>query len=265
MLVLACWALAECSMSALIPGKLLEQLAGSGSILPMRTGKAAVFILLICGHLIFQMGAFGRKNAIDKAKAAAARLCQRSLSPGCLRVCVKNWCTCESYNLPVLYRCLKQRRKRKAPPDFKNSSSLVWKGLKALGDPSTVPYKKLRRKKTHLSLVWKRRWIRIYRHFWFVCKSNGGWYLHQGHLRAWGVSTGMRIRPRFLRSSVLEPNPEAPEHSQVLPGQVYPQRWLCAAGDPIPCLWAFLEKQWLNWSSSICLCLEIQRHGLTFP
>lgn len=76
-------------MSALIPGKLLEQLAGSVSILPMRTGKAAVFILLICGHFVFQMGAFGCKNAIDKAKAAAVRLSQRSLSPGHLRVFLK--------------------------------------------------------------------------------------------------------------------------------------------------------------------------------
>lgn len=76
-------------MSALIPGKLLEHLAGSVSILPMRTGKAAVFILLNCGHFIFQMGAFGCKNAMDKAKAATVSLTQRSLSPACHRVLLK--------------------------------------------------------------------------------------------------------------------------------------------------------------------------------
>lgn len=76
-------------MSALVSGKLLEQLAGLVSILPMRTGKAAVFILLICGHFIFQMGSFGCKNAMDKAKAAAVSLSQWSLSPGCHRVLLK--------------------------------------------------------------------------------------------------------------------------------------------------------------------------------
>lgn len=46
----------------------LKQSAGSLSILPMRTGKAAVFILLICGHFIFQMGLFGPSYSIDKTK-----------------------------------------------------------------------------------------------------------------------------------------------------------------------------------------------------
>lgn len=57
------------------------------------------------------------------------------------------------------------------------------------------------------------------------------------NLRASGVSAGMRIQYRVLRSWSLgvEPNPAAPEHGQVLPGQIYPQRGLCAAGDPIPC------------------------------
>lgn len=68
-------------MSALIPGWLLEQLAGSVGILPMRTGKAPVFILLICGHFVFQVGVFGCKNAIDKAKAVAVRLSLRGPSP----------------------------------------------------------------------------------------------------------------------------------------------------------------------------------------
>lgn len=83
-------------------------------------------------------------------------------------------------------------------------------------------------------------------------------------LRAWGEN-GMRIR--VLKNWVLgvEPNPAAPEHGQVLPRQVYPQKWLRAAGDPISRFWTFLEKQWLSWSSCICLCLEIRMYWLTFP
>jgi len=46
----------------------LKQSAGSVSILPMRTGKAAVIIFLICGHFIFQMGVFAPNYATDKAK-----------------------------------------------------------------------------------------------------------------------------------------------------------------------------------------------------
>lgn len=46
----------------------LKHSAGSVSILPMRTGKAVVFILLICGHFIFQMGLFGPNYSIDKTK-----------------------------------------------------------------------------------------------------------------------------------------------------------------------------------------------------
>lgn len=50
--------------------------------------------------------------------------------------------------------------------------------------------------KPHLSLVWKIKWVRIYRHFWFICKSNGGWYLHQG---SWEPEVRMGWELEFWR------------------------------------------------------------------